>query len=186
MTHEEQTKLLAEARWALAQSLRQWSRYANDQRCEPDDVDLPAARMRCRRDESRFYSRAMSALEGLGAVADELERAPLALKTSFASAPGWPSLPWSAETPKRRGWWWWKWDRSEEPLVLAVTSYKEAGHEWFEAQHPFGWLNVETMAFRFPGGRWAGPLSEPESAPDAQTTANDGTQVRAESAPEKH
>lgn len=60
--------------------------------------------------------------------------------------------------------------------MLAVTSYKEAGHEWFEAQHPFGWLNVQTMSHRWPGQEWAGPLPEPLDAPGAETGHTDQTE----------
>lgn len=53
--------------------------------------------------------------------------------------------------------------------MLAVTSYESAGRKWFEAQHPYGWLDVEILEERFPGGRWAGPLPVPLDAPDAKT-----------------
>lgn len=87
----------------------------------------------------------------------------------LAPCPGYAPQRWTAEQPAAVGWWWWKYDDSEEPLVLAVRSYKQAGHEWFEAQHPYGWMHIGTMTFRFPGGRWAGPLPVPLDAPNEET-----------------
>lgn len=83
---------------------------------------------------------------------------------------GYAPQRWSKERPAAAGWWWWKYDDSEEPLVLAVRSYKQADHEWYEAQHPYGWMHIWTMTFRFPGGRWAGPLPVPLDASDAESS----------------
>lgn len=76
-------ELLEEARWALAQSLRQWAMYANEKRHEPDDVDLGNADTH----EDHFYSRAMSVLKRLGAAADKIEDALLTNRTAFVAAP---------------------------------------------------------------------------------------------------
>lgn len=59
--NRELRALLEELQWALAQSLRQWSNYANQGRHEPDDVDLGNDNTL----EDECYSRAMAALKKL-------------------------------------------------------------------------------------------------------------------------
>lgn len=87
----------------------------------------------------------------------------------FPAAPGSGALPWSAEKPKRRGWWWVLDPDFEEPRVLRVDNQSwDAGR--LAAYSPLdGWQPIDTCPDHW---RWAGPLVEPVAASDAQPLPN--------------
>lgn len=99
----------------------------------------------------------------------DTEQAKQQTGSGFAGVSGYAPQRWSAEEPKAAGWWWWTWDSAEEPLILPVTRCGEAGRDWLEVEHPYGWMTLGLMKLRFPGMRWAGPLPVPLDAPDAET-----------------
>lgn len=90
--------------------------------------------------------------------------------SSSRPAPGSGALTWSAEKPKRRGWWWVLDPDFEEPRVLRVDNQSwDAGR--LAAFSPLdGWQPIDTCPDHW---RWAGPLVEPEKAPDAEPLPND-------------
>lgn len=101
-------------------------------------------------------------------AADAWQQMSLAERIAFGAAPGWPSLPWSAQEPKRPGWWWFRASPKCKAFIVEVRA-GEAG--LFHAFMPWG----RTYLYRTTSseGEWSGPLPEPESASDAPTTAND-------------
>ena len=83
-----------------------------------------------------------------------------------SAAHGWPSLRWSAEEPKRRGWWWLRATPTAEAKIVEV--YPNLDGELITK----GGATFKWMKSLWPEMRWAGPLVEPVETPDAETTAN--------------
>ena len=105
--------------------------------------------------------------EGLGAALVELERAPDAAKTAFAAAPGSGALTWSAEKPKRPGWWWLSDADFEGPTVRRVVERSGKLRVWLPLDQV--WMAVDGTP---PKWRWAGPLVEPVGTPDVEPPLN--------------
>jgi hypothetical protein len=95
----------------------------------------------------------------------ELESSPASL--------GSGALMWIAETPKSEGWWWWRGKPTGEARPIRVFVMHMNGHDCWHAEHPYGTLEINVMEYRWPGQRWAGPLTEPLDAPDAEPLPND-------------
>lgn len=74
----------------------------------------------------------------------------------FARSAGSGALTWSERKPKRRGWWW----RDEGPNTRAVLFVEVSPGGQAAVFNPRSgeWIAVEAV----PGGRWAGPLPEPQ------------------------
>lgn len=106
-------------------------------------------------------------LRGRAAAADSA-KAPLALGPRSTAAPGSGALTWSAEEPKRRGWWWLLDPDIDGPTVRRVDEIDGKLRVWLPLDDV--WL---TVADAPPGWWWAGPLVEPEWTPDAQPLPND-------------
>jgi len=82
-----------------------------------------------------------------------------------SAAPGSGALTWSAETPKRRGWWWFRAGPGCEAKVLEVAPNMDG--ELIAPGATFG-----MMKSMWPEMRWAGPLVEPVEASDAEPLPN--------------
>lgn len=79
-----------------------------------------------------------------------------------APARGSGALRWTAETPKRRGWWWVDGLNAHPPFQVVPVA--QMGDEWVVLM--WGQWRPVTQC---KGMRWAGPLVEPVEASDAAT-----------------
>lgn len=110
-----------------------------------------------------------------GAAADDCVTRESHAEPRSSAAPGWPSLRWTAEEPKAAGWWWHRWKaHGEDPWSTPEVWHVEHGPDCFGDVG----LHVDSVPLdALMDECWqewgAGPLPEPESASDAQTTAND-------------
>jgi hypothetical protein len=87
------------------------------------------------------------------------------------SMPCSASLRWTAEVPAADGWWWWQDKPHGIKRAVEIYSVTRAGRllsRWVrDGSGP--WKLGEGCRR---GGRWAGPLPEPEDAPDEKPTQN--------------
>ena len=87
-------------------------------------------------------------------------------------APGSGALTWSAEKPKRRGWWWVEMPDRKGNVGIAVRKVDESnlGPQLYVHAGTLGWVALvcDTVA----DWRWAGPLAEPVEPSDAQSLPN--------------
>ncbi len=81
-----------------------------------------------------------------------------------SAAPGSGALTWSAETPKRRGWWWVEMHNGEQ----YVARVEDRKREDLSVQLYGHWISVSDTLCR----RWAGPLVEPVEASGAEPLPN--------------
>lgn len=82
------------------------------------------------------------------------------------AARGSGALTWSAEKPKRRGWWWVDGLNAHPPFQVVPVA--QMGDEWLVLL----WGQWRPVA-RCNGMRWAGPLPEPLEASDVEPLPND-------------
>lgn len=139
---------------ALVLLLARWRDTAKLLRsiADPADADLRASseQLKCCADQLEAVLRA-----GKAATREETVRAP-------AQCSG--ALTWSAEKPKRRGWWWVKHKQDKAPSEIREIKGRLC-IEFFGT-----WIPVEKAPH---GLLWAGPLPEPLEASDAQTLPNE-------------
>lgn len=93
----------------------------------------------------------------------------------FGAAHGWPSLRWSAELPKRPGWWW-----VRVPGMPMRAIEVESWHGSLNAYDGHQWHELNNVGNYWKGAEWAGPLPKPLEASDAEPTANDVAQRHGE------
>jgi|APGre2960657404_1045060.scaffolds.fasta_scaffold42451_4 hypothetical protein len=87
-------------------------------------------------------------------------------KAVFAAAAGHPALTWSAEKPKRRGWWW---VLNPDLLVARVLKVENSFGHLLVYVPETGWRPVAYCGLHW---RWAGPLPEPQEPPPAESPDN--------------
>lgn len=89
-------------------------------------------------------------------------------RSEFAASRGWAALPWSAEKPKRRGWWAVEWPGNLHDIVLIGDHPTREPYVFRIGDDEPLPLSSECLAVV----RWAGPLIELESALIVATPPN--------------